>query len=84
MVKLQDCRIALTYGNRSAPYGIRAKISDDKGKTWGPEIILRDDGGNWDLGYPRTVQRRRQDGHLLLFQRCSVEVPLYFCYHLGC
>ncbi len=57
MVKLQNGRIALTYGNRSAPYGIRAKISADGGKTWGPEIILRDDGGNWDLGYPRTVQR---------------------------
>lgn len=27
------------------------------GKTWGEEIILRDDAGCWDLGYPRTVQR---------------------------
>lgn len=63
MVKLKDGRLALTYGFRHAPYGIRARISEDKGKTWNPEIILRDDGGNWDLGYPRTIQR--DDGRMV-------------------
>lgn len=24
--------------------------------TWGPEIIVRDDGGSPDLGYPRAVE----------------------------
>ena len=57
LVKLQDGRLALTYGYRHAPYGIRAKISSDGGKTWSDEIILRDDGDSWDLGYPRTIQR---------------------------
>jgi len=57
MIRLQDGRIALTYGYREEPYGIRAVISSDEGKTWSDEIILRDDGGEWDLGYPRTVQR---------------------------
>ena len=57
MIKLKDGRMAITYGFRSAPYGIRAKLSRDDGKTWGPEIVLRDDAGTWDLGYPRTVQR---------------------------
>ena len=57
MIKLADGRICLTYGYRSAPIGIRAKISDDNGKTWGSEIILRDGGLGWDMGYPRTVQR---------------------------
>ena len=28
-----------------------------EGRTWSEERILRADGGNWDLGYPRTVQR---------------------------
>lgn len=54
---LHDGRLCLTYGYRLPPYGIRAKISCDNGLTWGQEIILRNDGGNWDLGYPRTVQR---------------------------
>ena len=57
MITLEDGRIALTYGWRNAPYGIRAMISEDRGQTWGRELVLRMDGASWDLGYPRTVQR---------------------------
>ena len=57
LTKLHGERLCLTYGYRDAPYSIRAKLSEDRGVTWGKEIILRDDGGNYDIGYPRTVQR---------------------------
>jgi hypothetical protein len=57
MIKLADGRLCITYGQRYSPCGIRAKISTDNGQTWGNEIILRNDGLSWDLGYPRTVQR---------------------------
>lgn len=57
LVKLRDGRLVITYGYRSAPYGIRARVSKDQGRTWGNEIILRKDGGAWDLGYTRSVQR---------------------------
>ncbi len=57
MIKLQDGRICLTYGYRAAPFGIRARLSEDGGQTWGEVIHLRDDGGCSDLGYPRTIQR---------------------------
>ena len=57
MIRLADGRICITYVYRAAPFGIRASLSDDQGRTWGKEIILRDDGGGQDLGYPRTVQR---------------------------
>lgn len=63
MVRLEDGRLAITYGYRSYPYGIRAKISEDGGKSWSEEIILRDNGGTWDLGYPRMMQR--PDGKLV-------------------
>ena len=43
--------------------GIRARISDDDGKTWSDEIVLRDDGNIWDLGYPRMMVR--PDGKLV-------------------
>ncbi len=56
MIRLKDGRICLTYGYRRAPYGVRARLSSDDGKSWGDEIVLRDDG-IWDLGYPRTTQR---------------------------
>lgn len=57
MLKLKDGRLALVYGYRAEPYGIRARISKDDGKTWSEDIVLRADAGNWDLGYPRSVQR---------------------------
>ena len=60
---LPDHRIVCVYGFRQPPFGIRAKVSDDDGATWGEELILRDDGGSSDLGYPRTVLR--PDGQLL-------------------
>jgi len=63
LVKLKDGRLVITYGYRAEPYGIRARISKDEGKTWDDEVALRSDGGTWDLGYPRTVQR--QDGKLV-------------------
>ena len=49
--------MCLTYGHRARPFGIRARLSRDGGRTWAQEIILRDDGGGTDIGYPRTVQR---------------------------
>ena len=55
--QLRDGRLCLIYGNRDAPYTICAKLSDDDGATWGDEITLRDGGGSYDIGYPRTVIR---------------------------
>ena len=57
LIRLRDGRLCLTYGYRSPPYGMRARLSRDNGATWGSEISLRDGAGAWDLGYPRTVQR---------------------------
>jgi hypothetical protein len=57
MVRLKDGRIAITYGHRAQPYNIRARVSADNGRTWGPETVLRDGGGAWDIGYTRTVER---------------------------
>ena len=57
LIQLQDGRLCLTYGYRAEPYGMRAVLSDDDGKTWGEAVVLRDDAGNHDLGYPRAVQR---------------------------
>jgi hypothetical protein len=63
LTRLKDGRLALAYGFRGEPYGMRARISNDGGESWGEEIILRKDAAVWDLGYPRTVQR--PDGKLV-------------------
>jgi hypothetical protein len=54
LVVLPDGRLVMVYGYRPMPSGIRAKVSEDEGKSWGPELIIRDDGGSWDLGYPNA------------------------------
>ncbi|MEJ8574000.1 sialidase family protein [Microbaculum marinum] len=56
LVQLRDGRVVCVYGYRVNPPGIRARVSEDFGATWGGEIILRDDGGSWDLGYPRIIE----------------------------
>ena len=35
--------LCVIYGYRAQPYGIRAKVSKDNGKTWSKAIILRND-----------------------------------------
>ncbi len=66
MVKMQDGRICLIYGYRAseaqiqgktATSDIRAKISNDNGRTWSEDYTLRNDGSGQDIGYPRVVQR---------------------------
>ena len=49
-------KVIMTYGYRAKPYGIRARISEDSGRTWSDEIMLTDDALNWDFGYPSTVE----------------------------
>ncbi len=57
LVRLPDGRLCLIYGVRAQPYGIRARLSADRGKTWSDAIHLRDDGGSTDVGYVRSVVR---------------------------
>ena len=44
----------LVYGYRHRPFGIRARVLDPEctNPASAPEIVLRDDGGSGDLGYP--------------------------------
>ena len=66
LVKMKDGRLCLIYGYRAMEKDIlaktktsdiRAKISNDNGKTWSVDYILRNDGSGQDVGYPRAVQR---------------------------
>jgi hypothetical protein len=63
LIRLADGGVCLTYGYRGPRPGMRARVSNDAGHTWSKEIVLRDDGGGRDLGYPRTVQRK--DGKIV-------------------
>jgi len=52
-LRLPDGRVFLIYGYRHEPYGIRARVLDPECTTFdAEEIVIRDDGGSRDLGYP--------------------------------
>ncbi|QEC53741.1 BNR repeat protein [Anseongella ginsenosidimutans] len=57
-LRLPDNRVLLTYGYRHPPFGIRARILNAECTDFetAPEIILREDGGNGDIGYTWPVQ----------------------------
>jgi hypothetical protein len=83
LVRLRDGRLCVTYAYRGicSAYryrcqvqGIRARISKDKGKTWGREIVLRNDARTWDIGYTRTVQR--PDGKIVtMYYYTTEQIP---------
>jgi len=68
LVKIDDGRLCAIYGNRTK-LQILGRYSNDSGKTWEPEFIIRDDfiktetGRMRDLGYPRIVQT--EEGNLV-------------------
>ena len=57
LLALADGRLVLIYGSRKPPFGMYAVISEDQGRTWAPPVTLRADARDWDLGYPRAVER---------------------------
>ena len=77
MVLTLDGGLCCVYGNRSRRQ-IIARMSADKGATWGPEHILREDfasvNGQPDLGYPRLFNR--PDGKLVaVYFWCTPQRP---------
>jgi len=59
LVALKDGRIACAYGDRTR-VKLFARISSDGGKSWGEELIVRDDFqpdkfGYMDFGYPQLA-----------------------------
>lgn len=68
LIQLADGRLLASYGIRTPhaqPMGVRACFSSDNGQTWdiATEIQLRNDFGNWDVGYPDSVEL--PDGRVL-------------------
>ena len=47
--RLRNGRIVVLFGRRKPPHGIGLIVSEDDGKTWSNEIILRDDAPSSDL-----------------------------------
>lgn len=83
IVELKDGRLCCVYGDRDEKR-MAGKYSEDMGKTWGPEFIIRDEYESttrWaDMGYPRMVLR--PDGKLaVMYYWASPEHPQQ---HIAC
>ena len=81
LTQLSDERILLTYGIRNPGlWGVGARISDDRGETWGQPILLADFGEVKDGGYPSSVQL--PDGTIVTAYYC-IGIPEHQRYHMG-
>lgn len=63
LTRLRDGRIVCVFAYRFVPYGIRGIVSEDDGRTWSREFVIRSDGAGLDLGYP--VVTELPDGRIL-------------------
>ncbi len=61
-------RLLVLYGQRNGKKkGVSARISRDRGRSWSDEIVIRDDGASFDLGYTRNVFRKDGKGVLIYY-----------------
>jgi BNR repeat-like domain len=71
IIALPGGQLAAVYGYRSLPWGMRLRLSNDGGRTWGSVIPMRNDGRTYDLGYPRSAVR--VDGKVVSLYWISTE-----------
>ncbi|MBW7881952.1 MAG: exo-alpha-sialidase [Caldilineaceae bacterium] len=57
---LADGRLLMVFGRRRPPYGIRGALSEDAGKSWGPEFVIcpidHESNQGLNLGYPSVIE----------------------------
>lgn len=64
LLRLANGWLLVVYGHRRKPYGERACVSHDEGRSWDVDHIIELSGApNGDLGYPASTQLA--DGSLL-------------------
>jgi photosystem II stability/assembly factor-like uncharacterized protein len=70
---LEDGRLACSYANRDRRQML-VRVSSDNGKTWGEEIVIRDNPHTYDMGYPQIIENA--DGELVaIYYLASEERP---------
>ena len=75
---LKDGRVVCAYGDRSRDK-LLARVSADGGKSWGAEIVLREDFqtdkfGDHDFGYPQLTTNERGEV-VALYYWATVRAP---------
>lgn len=55
-LRLRDGRIVVIFARREYPPSIAAIWSEDEGRSWSDEAVIRDDAQGSDMGYPVAVE----------------------------
>src|ERR1700722_160958 len=77
-LRLPDKRVLLIYGYRHAPFGVRARVLDPECTNFNaPEIVLRDDGGSGDLGYPWAAMLSKHRALVVYYFNQNDDGPRY-------
>ncbi len=63
LLRLRDGRLITSYGYRYDPYGNKASISEDSGRSWSNPMTISMQERHHDLGYPSTAEM--EDGSLI-------------------
>ncbi len=81
LLRLNDGRILLTYGNRSpGNTGIDVRVSEDEGKSWAAPQRIINLHGSGDTGYPAAVEL---PGGRLMIAYYASRIPQHGRYHMG-
>ena len=81
LLQLADGRILMVYGIRNRGlYGVGARLSEDRGQTWGAPRLLVDAEDATDGGYPSSVQL--QDGTIVTAYYAN-QIKVHRRYHMG-
>ena len=76
LIRLKNDWLLVSYGRRKEPFGERACISRDHGKTWEVESeLVIADAPNGDLGYPATVQLEDGSLYTVYYQVDAIDEP---------
>lgn len=78
LLRLEDGRVLLSYGNRTSDRGVDVRLSNDHGKTFGPPLRVVDFQG--DGGYPSSVEL---PGGQILTAYYASAIEGHHRYHMG-
>ena len=76
LTRLRDGRLACAWADRSGQR-ILLRLSEDGGRSWGPERVIRRNPFSFDMGYPQLRQNDRGELVLLYYLATATQPHSY-------
>lgn len=75
LMQHSDGTLISVYGCRCYPYGIKAMLSHDRGRTWQTDYTLYEDTVSSDLGYPCSVELKNKRILTVFYAHLKKDMP---------